>query len=171
MVILTKSDPCGNGDSRPPEPPGDDNDLEIPPVTPRTPPTSRTEDNRQPEPDEDRTEDSRPLTPLSDHESDEDRTDSRAPLPDLDHNEDQISVIRPVPKKRHGKQKDNGIGDQNEDQESGDATQSRATKRRKTTTPAKPQAKPKPRPKVRRYCLSDTDLQPIVTASLTPPNT
>ena len=153
MAIFTNSDPCGNGESDLSEPPGDNNDLDILPVTPQTPPTSQTEDNRQFMPDEDRTEDNCPLTPVPDLEPNEDE-DSRplTPLQDLEPDEDRISAIQPVHKKRYGKRKDNGTGDQDE---VGDATQPRAAKRHKTTTPAKTQAKPKPKPKVSLCGISD----------------
>lgn len=144
-MIFTESDPHGDGDSRRSEPPGDGDDLDFPTITRQTPLTSRTEDSRQTTPDEDRTEDSRPLTPLPDPESDEDLTeDSRplTPLPEFESDEDRTLVVRPVPKKRYGKQKDNGTGDQ-----AGNEMQPRAAKRRKTATCANPQAKPKPRPR------------------------
>jgi hypothetical protein len=130
VVIFTESDPHGDGDSRRSEPPGDGDDLDFPTITRQTPLTSRTEDSRQTTPDEDRTEDSRPLTPLPDPESDEDLTeDSRplTPLPEFESDEDRTLVVRPVPKKRYGKQKDNGTGDQ-----AGNEMQPRAAKRRKT---------------------------------------
>ncbi|KAN0130316.1 hypothetical protein V8E53_011862 [Lactarius tabidus] len=142
------ADPHGDGDSRCSEPPGDGDDLDFPTITRQTPLTSRTEDSRQTTPDEDRTEDSRPLTPLPDPESDEDLTeDSRplTPLPEFESDEDRTLVVRPVPKKRYGKQKDNGTGDQ-----AGNEMQPRAAKRCKTATCANPQAKPKPRPRPKR---------------------
>jgi hypothetical protein len=60
--------------------------------------------------------------------------------------------IQPALKKRYGKQKDNGIGNQVKNQEVGDEMRLRATKRSKPTIPV-PQAKPKSKSKPKLVCL------------------
>jgi hypothetical protein len=72
---------------------------------------------------------------------------TRRPTPPADpEREDEVTpVIRPAPKRRYGKQKDTGIGDQDESREDDDQMQLRAAKRRKVAS-LEPQAKPKPKP-------------------------
>ena len=145
MVIFTKSDPWRDGNSSLSDPLGDEDDLGSPPVTPRNeddlPPLTPLPDLEH----GDRTDDlgSPPTTPRN-----EDDLPPLTPLQELEPDEDRTSAIQPVPKKRYGKQKDNGTGDQ-ETQDDGDEMQPRAAKQCKPATPAEPQAsktKPKPKP-------------------------